>query len=351
MPDDFDFSQPRIRRSSTNVDFPLLTTLLVVFCVIFTASHWLATAVPQSPMAGISRMATGNIEDIWNGHYLSLILSMFPHGDVLHILFNMMWLWRLGVAIEGEVNPLTYLAIIIASALISALSEIIVSGQVGIGMSGVVYAMFGLIYAGKGHNKTWRQQATLDNLKLFLGWGVLCIVLTAIGQLNVANGAHFGGLLFGYCIGRVFFAPRKNMAFAALAVAQVCLCLMVTRYEPWNMHWQWYAGNKEMKLHHYESAANHYRIGLKLMSRSSGLLQNLQVADTLLLDKQEAAHNSAEVDRLNAELKDIKQRLPEALKHGDDSVPDTEDKKGSQDSSGDTEAAHGDSGDGNKSGK
>ena len=343
MPDDFDFSQPRARRSASNVDFPLLTTILVAFSVIFTASRWIAEMMPQSPLSAISALAAGSPTDIWQGHYLSLVLSIFPHADPLHIIFNLLWLWRLGMAIEAEVNPLTYVGFVVAAGVISGLSELFCSGLVGQGMSGVVYAMFGLIYAGRGHNRTWQVQATKENLKLFIGWGLLCIVLTAMNYMLVANGAHFGGLLFGYCVGRLFFAPRKNMGFAALALAQIGLCAMVTFYQPWSGHWQWYAGNKDYKAGRIVQAAAHYRMGIKILGQNTGLLKNLRNSDLLLLNNSLDKNDAKLAEFLNHELKDISQKMPEgpeekepsedSAKSGkEENVPQTKDADGKQNS-------------------
>jgi len=48
------------------------------------------------------------------------------------------------------------------------------------------------------------------DMRLFLVWGVLCIVLTVMHTFAVANGAHFGGLLFGLAVGNLFFSHAVN---------------------------------------------------------------------------------------------------------------------------------------------
>ena len=98
------------------------------------------------------------------------------------------------------------------------------SGVPGIGMSGVVYAMFGLMWAGRGMYPAWGAVATQYNLRLFIGWGLFCLVATYIPALHfaVANGAHGGGFLLGLSLGFLFFAPRRRWIWAvplALLVA------------------------------------------------------------------------------------------------------------------------------------
>ena len=41
-----------------------------------------------------------------------------------------------------------------------------------------------------------------------LGWAVLCVVLTQLKILGVANTAHFSGLIFGAICGFIYGFPR-----------------------------------------------------------------------------------------------------------------------------------------------
>jgi GlpG protein len=295
--------------STASTDFPLLTTLQVAFSVVFTASYWLQSQMPDSPLSAISHMALPTPSEVWSGHYKGLFLSIFPHADVIHILFNMLWLWRIGMVIEKEVHPLAYVGFVLASAFVGSTCELAISSQTGIGMSGVVYAMFGLVWAGRGHSAAWRQIATRENLNLFLGWGVLCIVLTALKYMTVANGAHFGGLLFGLCVGGLFYSPRKNLAFIPLMVAQLALCFLVLFYVPWSGDWHWYAGNKDYDAKRYVKAGSHYEMALKLSGDDVPLLGNLSLA--YLQQMREAANRNdeAEVKRLSQQIDKVTQRL------------------------------------------
>ena len=39
---------------------------------------------------------------------LTLIVSMFLHGDIFHLLFNMLYLWIFGNNVEDRVGPLLF---------------------------------------------------------------------------------------------------------------------------------------------------------------------------------------------------------------------------------------------------
>ncbi len=309
MPDDFDYSKPRLKMTTASTDFPLLTTLLVAFSVVFTASFWLQNQMPDSPVSAISHLALSSPTQVWSGSYKGLFLSIFPHADVIHILFNMLWLWRIGMAIEKEVHPLAYVGFVLASAFVGSTCELAISSQVGIGMSGVVYAMFGLVWAGRGHSAAWRQIATRENMNLFLGWGVLCIVLTALKYMTVANGAHFGGLLFGLCIGGLVYSPRKKLVLIPALVAQLALCFMVLFYVPWSGNWHWFAGDRDYDARRYVKAGNHFETALKLSGDDAPLLANLSLSYLQQMNEAENRGDEAEVKRLLQQIDKISHKL------------------------------------------
>ncbi len=213
MPDDFDYSQPskaRRRLQSSSTDPPIITMLMIALSILFTAVYWYSEYDKNSPLRGVANAAVVPANEIWDGKYWALITAMFPHVDILHIAFNMIWIWRLGAAIEKELHPVAYLLFIVSAAVIGAGVDLCISGQTGIGMSGVGYAMFGLMWAGRGSFTSWRGLATRDNLTLFIGWGVLCIITTYLNIMPVGNGAHAGGFVFGLWHRIPCYAPRRG---------------------------------------------------------------------------------------------------------------------------------------------
>src|SRR5580658_8984336 len=120
MPDDFDYSLPRKARARQSVDQPIITMLLIGLSVAFTAAFWYSQNDKTSPVSGIANIGVVSAWEIWDGKYWGMITSMFPHVNFVHILFNMMWTWRLGAAIEKEMNPIAYLLFVVAAAAIGS---------------------------------------------------------------------------------------------------------------------------------------------------------------------------------------------------------------------------------------
>lgn len=240
MPDAWDYSQ-RPPRAGTPPQMPVLTYLLTALSVLITIAYLMPGAEPGSLWYQIGHFGLAETPGAapWG-----LITTIFIHGSPLHLIFNMLWLIQLGRILEGTLHPLTYLAFMVSAAAVGSGCEWIIPHStgipgvyyhsVGIGMSGVVYAMFGLMWAGRGLYPAWGSVATRDNLRLLVGWALLCIVATylPILHIGVANGAHVGGFLFGLCIGFLFFAPRRRWVWAVPLV----LLIGVTLFSAIRLH-------------------------------------------------------------------------------------------------------------------
>ena len=140
------------------------------------------------------------------GHYLAridwtqpwrLLTPMLIHFGLLHLAFNMLWLYRLGSQIENLQGTRAFLGLVALTQVPGALVQFEVSGPLFGGMSGVVYGVFGFTwmqarYASKGYSLT--DQDTM----WIMGWFVLC----ATGLVgHIANAQHALGLVFGLLAG------------------------------------------------------------------------------------------------------------------------------------------------------
>lgn len=74
-----------------------------------------------------------------------MITYMFLHGGAFHLLFNMLWLWWMGRAVEERLGPRTFSVIYFGAGLGGALFDVIAAPLLGfnpvIGASGAVYGI------------------------------------------------------------------------------------------------------------------------------------------------------------------------------------------------------------------
>jgi len=271
MPDSYDYSQPVKRAPMRLGSIPFLTMTLITFCAVFTAAYW---AAPHNdtvtPLSNLVSAILPTPFQIWDHHYLGLFTSFFVHLDIMHLVFNMMWLWKLGSTLEVTIPPWQYVLFILAATIVASCSELILSGQTGAGASGTVYALMGLLWGGGGFHASWRQMANRDNMRLFLVWGVLCIFLTVSHIMNIGNGAHFGGLLFGLAVGYLFYAPRRKLVWIPVLVLMVGVCIVSLTWMPWSSLWNWHEGGKAFQNHQYAKAAASYERALRTGDEQQG---------------------------------------------------------------------------------
>lgn len=272
MPDDFDYSAPRERnplRISTG--YPILTHLLCAFCVVITTAYHTSNSMQGTFWYNLGHFGVQQAHVIWDGRYYALFTSFFVHLSILHIAFNMMWMWQLGSLLETSIPRWQYLLFLLSAMLVGSCCELAISGQTGAGASGVVFAIFGLLWAGRGSSVAWRQVANQNNLKYFVAWGLICIVLTYTNVLRIGNGAHWGGFLYGLAVGGLCYAPRRQPLWGFALAGLGAVCVLSLTWLPWTAEWQYYRGWKDLDSKQYTSAIHHFEWALRLDRRPSGV--------------------------------------------------------------------------------
>lgn len=138
-----------------------------------------------------------------SGELWRVLTPTFLHFDLLHILFNALWIWELGRRIEVFSGRRSYIVTFLITAIAANyLQHFLTSGKLFGGLSGVVYAYLGYLMV-------WGRYAENPLVKLPPGISMFMLVWLALGFTGVidvfisgrvANGAHLGGFLSGIAI-------------------------------------------------------------------------------------------------------------------------------------------------------
>lgn len=117
------------------------------------------------------------------------------HFSLLHILFNLLWWWYLGGAVEKRLGSGKLVVIALISALLSGWMQAKYSGVWFGGLSGVVYALMG--YAWLRGERDPESGIYLE--RGLMAFAILWLVIGYFGVfgLSIANAAHVTGLLVG----------------------------------------------------------------------------------------------------------------------------------------------------------
>jgi GlpG protein len=133
--------------------------------------------------------------------FANMLTPILLHGGVLHLVFNMVWLWELGRQIERRQSSLLLGLTIVVLALVSNTVQYLWGGGNNFGgMSGVVYGLFAYIWMWQlfdPRSGLWLPGSLIlfMLLSLVLMWG--------LGLSMIANQAHIGGLLAGVLFGAI----------------------------------------------------------------------------------------------------------------------------------------------------
>jgi membrane associated rhomboid family serine protease len=143
-------------------------------------------------------------------------------------MFNLAWLWYFGTTVEAAFSKDALPLLCLYAAAGSAAEYAFMSH--GIGLSGVVYGLFGMSWVLSRADD--RFSALVDGMvrNLFIGWFVLCVVLTWLGLWRVGNFAHAGGAIVGILVGAAYV--RKGLLFPILTAAGVIAILLAAIVVP-----------------------------------------------------------------------------------------------------------------------
>lgn len=133
-----------------------------------------------------------------------LVTYMFLHGGVWHILFNMLWLWWMGRAVEEALGPRTFCAIYFGAGIGGALLDIILAQFMGVGpIIGASGAVFGVMVAFATLYPNMPIMLILlppIKAKYVVGGLIGLNILLLNTSSGVARGVHLGGALIGYLL-------------------------------------------------------------------------------------------------------------------------------------------------------
>lgn len=140
------------------------------------------------------------------GEVWRLITSMFLHGDVIHLMSNMLALYMVGPMIEKYYGKGKYAIIYFVSGIIGNLLSAVLGDYFGIGASGAIFGLFGaLMYFG------YKYRATLDG---FLRSGIVPVIVLNLILSVIVPGidfyGHIGGLLGGVLITYTLGVTNKS---------------------------------------------------------------------------------------------------------------------------------------------
>lgn len=135
-----------------------------------------------------------------------MVTYMFLHASGFHLLFNMLWLWWMGRAVEETLGPRTFTVLFLGSGIGGALLDVLLAQLFGIAyVIGASGAVFGIMVAFAMLFPTAPIMLILlpPIQARYLVAGMIALnILLLSGDDNVAQAVHLGGAGVGYLLMR-----------------------------------------------------------------------------------------------------------------------------------------------------
>ena len=206
--------------------YPLAQTLVLINLSVFLMSAISAWDLPfylLSPVESDLGLRPSSLGDI--SSWYTIFTHMFAHADIMHVLFNMLFLFLVGVPLEERVGRRRFALCFFIPGLLALSLEVMVrgvdSGILILGASGAISGVMGalLFLYPKDEIPMFLGPIFLPRVPVWLSVGAwfavqVVTVLTlpsGISSGGVAYAAHIGGFVSGMAVAFLLPSERRSV--------------------------------------------------------------------------------------------------------------------------------------------
>jgi rhomboid protease GluP len=199
--------------------------------------------------------ASGSLPVFEMGRWWTIFSAGWLHGDLLHIAFNLVWLYQLSppiIRVYGTGRFLIFyiFSVVTSSTLSSCVSAflpglpgLLQGAEISVGASGGVFGLLGVlvVYGQQAQQAHIQRQA--------FNYAVVLFVLGFVTS-NVDNWGHLGGFLGGYGIAQIPGLNLQSPSVRSHKIAAIALLTMTALSIMTSLiHGQWLLGQSVSSLH------------------------------------------------------------------------------------------------------
>jgi len=176
--------------------------------------------------AAVQFFAAG-FDPLHQGRWWTLLTAIYLHGNLLHILFNVLWIRQLGPAVEQLYGPARFVTIFTAAGVTGFVASSFLGHAYTLGASGAIFGLLGAIVAFGQRRGGVFGKAVLREYGMF----ALILFVMAFVMPGVDHFAHAGGFLGGLGAGYVMsMAERRQETSIDHVLAAACAALTVIAF-------------------------------------------------------------------------------------------------------------------------
>lgn len=232
------------------------TPVTLLLSAVAAALELVCTFDPERREVYYATWKLGMLSTIWSGELWRPFTTALLHGSVIHAAFNIYCLMTFGRVLEPFFGSLRYLLVIVLLAFVSMVPSFLVRNwdapldgqQAIVGLSGVIYGLFGILWVGRRYRRDFDAVCGQDVVQMLVAWFFICIALTYLKIMPVANVAHGLGCAVGALYGLAMLEPARRWAWRALAVLVTLVLLFPSIAAPGHPLYAKYVKNEQLRV-------------------------------------------------------------------------------------------------------
>jgi membrane associated rhomboid family serine protease len=211
----------KVRTAATMTSEPRLAYVLIAVNVI-------AFLAQMSSGGGIDGRSGSVYEHgalygplVADGEWWRIVTAGFLHAGLLHLAFNMYFLYFLGTLLEPAIGKVRFAVIYAVSLVGGSFGALLISPDaVTVGASGAVFGLMGAAILAMRARGIDPMQSGLG-MTLLLNLGITFLIP------NISIGGHLGGLAAGFVTGYLLFDVAERDRSLRVPVIAACVVLGV----------------------------------------------------------------------------------------------------------------------------
>lgn len=217
-----------VRSGASIPTFSVTNVLVAINVIVFLAET--ATGTSLGGVTNLANAGTLYSKGLLAGPYITqsheyyrLLTSGFLHDGLLHILFNMWFLWIMGRLLEPAIGKLNFVVVYFVALFAGSFGALLFEPLAGtVGASGACFGILGALMVVAYYRGILIWQSGL-------GITLLINIIFSLSITGISIGGHIGGFVGGAACGWLIvqFGERRRMPAAALAGCAVVAVISV----------------------------------------------------------------------------------------------------------------------------
>jgi rhomboid protease GluP len=191
---------------------PIAMTMLGINLVLYVYCGIASNNFGRINSEVLTNLGMSIRERVWEGEWNRLIMPMFLHGGLMHILFNAIYLYQMGPVGEVQFGSYNFGTLYLLSGVGGIAFSQIFGGYPSIGASTSLFGIIGALLSvtivrAPILKNAWRS----SEVRREAMWAALMFLFGLSGMMGpVDNWGHLGGFVFGLILGAFFELWRRS---------------------------------------------------------------------------------------------------------------------------------------------